>query len=125
MPVILTFGPLEKEILEIIWKQNTPCSVRDVFCTLQSRRCIAYTTVMTVLNRLVEKGVLQRCRDGKAHTYTSLMSQQDVLCLTIKAFFATLKESKSDGYLALSREFDQLPQQEQLSILKALVPQKG
>lgn len=120
MPVILTFGPLEKEILEIIWKQNTPCSVRDVYCTLQTRRCIAYTTVMTVLNRLVDKGVLQRCRDGKAHTYTSLMSQQDVLRLTIRACFDSIKECRSDGYRALKNEFDQLPHQEQIDLLKAL-----
>jgi predicted transcriptional regulator len=124
MRVILTFGPLEKEILEILWEREEQSSVRDVFCTLKERRDIAYTTVMTVLNRLVEKGALERCRDGKAHTYSPLLSRQDVICLTVRSFLQTLNEYDEDGYKALSQEFSRLPHKEQICVMKALVPEK-
>lgn len=59
------FGELELAILEVI-KQQEPAAVRDVVEALPN---IAYTTVLTVMNRLVEKGDLQRERDGRRHIY--------------------------------------------------------
>lgn len=116
----LTFGPLEKEILEIVWKNNGGSCVRDIFCTLQNRRGIAYTTVMTVMNRLVDKGALHRQRDGKAHTYSALLLRQDVIQLTVRTFFQSLAEEGEVGIEALQNEFSKLTHKQQLEILKAL-----
>lgn len=116
----LTFGPLEKEVMHILWEQGPGCCVRDIFCTLQTRRDIAYTTVMTVMNRLVDKGALIRSREGKAHTYTAAISHQDMLRMTIRSFFQTLQEHDQEGAQALAQEFSLLAPKDQLIILKAL-----
>jgi predicted transcriptional regulator len=53
-------GDLECEIMEIVWRQANPTvTVREVFDTLRKEREIAYTTVMTTMVRLSEKGLLK------------------------------------------------------------------
>lgn len=54
----------ESEIMEIIWRNGQTC-VRDVLKELKKRKKIAYTTVMTVMSRLHEKGVLKRKMNGR------------------------------------------------------------
>jgi len=51
-------GDLESEVMEIIWSQKGAVSVKSVTEILIKRRQIAYTTVMTIMARLVNKGVL-------------------------------------------------------------------
>lgn len=52
-------GELESDIMEVVWKQEQS-SVRSVLSELEKKRKIAYTTVMTVMSRLHDKGVLKR-----------------------------------------------------------------
>ncbi|MEK7570356.1 MAG: BlaI/MecI/CopY family transcriptional regulator [Patescibacteria group bacterium] len=61
------FGALETAIMEVIWAAS-PVTVRDVLQTL--KRDCAYTTVMTVMQRLFDKGVLQRQLVDNAYQYT-------------------------------------------------------
>lgn len=60
---IKILGELESEIMELVWKAGQ-ASVRDVLSLLEKRRKIAYTTVMTVMTRLNEKGILKRKMDS-------------------------------------------------------------
>ena len=53
----------EAEVMEIIWCNGQTC-VRDVLKELKKKKKIAYTTVMTVMSRLHEKGVLKRKMNG-------------------------------------------------------------
>ncbi len=53
-------GPLESSIIEIIWNSGKPLTVRGVYEKLKRRKKIAYTTVMTTMDRLYEKGLLDR-----------------------------------------------------------------
>lgn len=53
------FGQLEQAILDCLWTQGSG-TVRDVLTCLRAERRVAYTTVMTVMNRLVEHGYLRR-----------------------------------------------------------------
>lgn len=53
-------GPLETSIIEIMWSSKQPLTVRDVYEKLRRRKRIAYTTVMTTMDRLYEKGLLDR-----------------------------------------------------------------
>jgi len=63
------FGKLELEIMKVIWDLEK-ASVRDVLLCLKKKRKIAYTTVMTVMSRLSEKGVLRRSlNDSGAYIY--------------------------------------------------------
>lgn len=56
---IKILSDLESEIMEVVWKAGS-ASVRDVLLEMKKKRKIAYTTVMTVMSRLFEKGVLKR-----------------------------------------------------------------
>ncbi len=59
---IKILGDLEAEIMEIAWQAGA-LSVRDVLARLSKRKKIAYTTIMTVMSRLYDKGILKRKMD--------------------------------------------------------------
>lgn len=61
-------GPLEQEVMDCAWRDEE-VSVRDVYSCLKGKRKIAYTTVMTIMSRLTEKGFLSRKKQGKAFLY--------------------------------------------------------
>lgn len=65
-------GPLERDILQVVWKKQR-ASVQDVLLSLNScpTKNLAYTTVMTIMSRLVEKGVLKRAKEGRCYYYTT------------------------------------------------------
>lgn len=63
----LILGPLERELLELIW-QRGEVSVRDIHRMVDER--LAYTTLMTTLDRLHKKGLLERRKDGRAFYYS-------------------------------------------------------
>ncbi len=67
-------GPLERRVLEALWARTGPASVRD----LQPEFCeIAYTTLMTTLDRLHRKGVLARTKTGRAFFYTPRLTRPE------------------------------------------------
>jgi len=61
-----TFGPLEVKVLEAIWRERSPSTVRALH---ESFPRLAYTTLMTTLDRLHRKGVLDRTKVGRAFAY--------------------------------------------------------
>ncbi len=64
----LSLGSLEAKIMDVAWTHSDAfLSVRDVLSRLDDD--LAYTTVMTVMNRLYEKGLLRRRRAGRAWSY--------------------------------------------------------
>lgn len=69
-------GELELAVMEILWAREE-ATVREVLVALSATRSLAYTTVMTVMNRLWEKGVLRRRLDGKAHVYRAASTRAD------------------------------------------------
>jgi predicted transcriptional regulator len=64
-------GPLEERIMNALWKAGKPLTVRQLLGQLNRNRRepLAYTTVMTVMNRLAEKGALRRRRRGRGYIY--------------------------------------------------------
>jgi predicted transcriptional regulator len=73
-PAPFELGPLELSVMEIVWAR-ADCSVRDVAARLD--RPLAYTTVMTTLDRLYKKGLLQRQKSDRAFVYTATLSRRD------------------------------------------------
>lgn len=59
-----------------VWQWNRPVTVREVLLDLQSERDIAYTTVMTVLDKLFRKGWLRRDQVGRAYRYEAVSSRE-------------------------------------------------
>jgi predicted transcriptional regulator len=70
----LLLGPLEIQVMQVLWAAGE-CSVRDVVEQLDRRP--AYTTVMTTLDRLFKKGLLDRRKSERAFLYTTRLSHQD------------------------------------------------
>jgi len=61
-----TLGPLEVQVLEAIWRGPRPTTVKDLQSSFPA---CAYTTLMTTLDRLHKKGVLERAKVGRAFAY--------------------------------------------------------
>ena len=70
-------GELEADVMNVLWDIDEG-SVQDVLTRLQRRKALAYTTVMTVLGRLVDKGFLERQKDGRAYLYRPLVSRESM-----------------------------------------------
>ena len=71
-------GPLERDVMRIVWQsheQGEEVSVRDVHSAFGER--LAYTTLMTTLDRLHKKGLLERRKDGRAFLYSPRFSPQE------------------------------------------------
>jgi predicted transcriptional regulator len=77
-------GPLEAEIMEVVWDQGE-VTVRDVHRTLNNNRDIAYTTVMTTLGRLADKGLLRRVEAQPAHRFSALLTREQYASSTVKS----------------------------------------
>jgi len=69
--------PLELDIMKAVWKRS-PITVREVQTAIQSKRNLAYTTVMTIMDRLYHKGFLNRRLESRAHLYEPAISYADV-----------------------------------------------
>ena len=62
----MRLGPLERRVLEVLWGRDREARVRDLQPSFPE---IAYTTLMTTLDRLHRKGVLYRVPEGRAFAY--------------------------------------------------------
>ena len=64
---------MELQVMEILW-QRRDCNVHDVIERLD--RALAYTTVMTTLDRLYKKGLLERRKSERAFVYSARLSRE-------------------------------------------------
>ncbi len=70
---------LEAEIMEVVWALTEEwCAVSEVHEELLARRELAYTTVMTTVTRLYDKGLLERRRDGRRYLYRPTLSRDEL-----------------------------------------------
>jgi predicted transcriptional regulator len=69
-------GSLEALVMRILWDRGE-MSVRDVLAAMPSRTPRAYTTIMTVMNRLWEKDLLDRRPVGRAHVYKPRVGEDE------------------------------------------------
>lgn len=93
---------LEAEIMDVVWSRGLrEFAVSDVLETLERRRDIAYTTVMTTLVRLHEKGVLERRRDGKRYLYTPRYTREEFVQATVREVLESIGSAAGRDVLAL------------------------
>ena len=70
------FGDLEAAVMEHLWARAAPATVREVHTDLIRDRELAYTTVLTVMEKLFRKNYLRRAPQGRAHTYQPVISRE-------------------------------------------------
>jgi predicted transcriptional regulator len=76
-------GPLEAEVMKVLWAARAPLPVRAVLDRLNAGRRppLAYTTVMTVMARLAEKDVLRRHREGRGYVYEPALPDEAAIAV--------------------------------------------
>jgi predicted transcriptional regulator len=94
-----TLGPLEQRLLDLLWERGES-SVQDVVALLD--RPLAYTTVMTTLDRLFKKGILQRTRMERAFRYSARFSEEDLRRRRAQDFVGGYLMTDSGGLLMSS-----------------------
>ena len=110
-----TRGPLEQAVMELLWASTAPRSVADALEELNKERELAYTTVMTVLDRLAKKGMVTRERVERAWQYQPADSH-DVVVARVLAM--ALEGVPAEVRVAALRVFcDGLPEAERSALL--------
>jgi predicted transcriptional regulator len=106
-------GDLECEIMELVWKNANPTvTVREIYDILRHERQIAYTTVMTTMVRLAEKGLLKIVdKAGLANCYAPAETREQFISHTVAhilRIFTVEFPKESQSYLsgAPSRKVD-------------------
>lgn len=92
-------GPLETEIMRFLW-QETHSTVKHVHEHLMQQRTIAYTTVLTTMKRLADKGLLHRQREDNTDIYRPALSEADFAKLLVQQILDSLLDDHCELVVA-------------------------
>jgi len=84
----------ELEIMHVVWELDGG-TVRQVYEILNQQRPLAYTTVMTMMNILEEKGHLTRCKEGRAYRYQPVRPKSQVISGMVDDFVGRVFEGSA------------------------------
>ena len=99
-------GELELEIMCIAWARES-VTVRDVLDALASTRPLAYTTIMTIMGRLVDKGLLATEKQGKTYHYRATQTPEEFKAQAVGRVVQALL-TDFGGEIAISQFVEQL-----------------
>jgi predicted transcriptional regulator len=93
---LLDLAPLELDCMNTLWPIGE-ATVREIRDRLAPRRARAYTTIMTIMDRLARKGIVERCKSGRAYVYRARLSAEEAstqaLAQVLDNFFGGSKEA--------------------------------
>ncbi|MGN6210665.1 BlaI/MecI/CopY family transcriptional regulator [Asticcacaulis sp.] len=112
----------ELEILRALWSKGS-ATVREVFEVLSTEREIGYTTVLKTMQIMLDKGLVSRTEDGKAHIYAAAMREEDMQGQLLKDLSDKLF-SGSPALLAMHALSLQPASDEEIQLIKALIERK-
>jgi predicted transcriptional regulator len=99
-------GDLQAEIMEVVWRLGE-ATVDDVRGEQPVARRPAYNTVQTVMNRLIERGLLKRKRSGRAYVYRPAYAEPEFLARAMRQRLArTSRETRQAALLNLIEGLD-------------------
>lgn len=116
-------GHLESDIMEIIWAGGE-MTVRQVYEKLRLKRKIAYTTVMTVMSRLADKGLLRKMKEGASFVYRATSSREEFTRLTVKKVIRELLDDFAAPAISQFLEFIEGEKIENIEELSKLIKLK-
>jgi predicted transcriptional regulator len=93
-----TLTPQELAIMKVVWRLDK-ATVRDVYEALRDRRPIAYTTVMTMMRILEDKGYLKKALVDRAHVYRPAQKRQRVVGAMVRDFLDRVFDGAPDDLL--------------------------
>lgn len=109
-------GQLENQVLDVLWASAEPMTPRAVHELLGEQRELAYTTVMTILVRLWQKGLLDREPAGRAFSYTPRITREQ----RAAARMSEVLSDSGNRSLALTRFVDLLEPDQLADLREAL-----
>src|SRR5512139_1945552 len=113
-------GELETDVMSVVWEKGK-ASVQDVKDALEPGRSLAYTTVMTVMSRLAEKGMLERQKEGRAFYYTPAASHDKVAGSLLQTLIKRLYDGATGQAIAQLLETDENVDDAELERLEQLI----
>ena len=111
--------PQELAIMKIVWKADR-ATVRDVYEALREKRAVAYTTVMTMMRILEEKGYLKKTLVERAHVYRPTKPRQQVVGALLREFIERVFDGAPDRLL-LHLAKDEALTDKQRRLIKQLI----
>jgi predicted transcriptional regulator len=113
---------LEADIMQVVWSREWDWfAVADVHEALERRREIAYTTVMTTVARLFDKGVLVRRRDGRRYLYRAKHSREELVAQMASEVLDSLGPAAQDAAVTLLADRVAKADEDELSRLEKLI----
>jgi predicted transcriptional regulator len=112
----LQMGELEAMVMDVLWDRHGWLTPGEVHDTLSRNRSLAYTTVMTILVRLWQKGRLERQRDGRAFAYRAVQSREEYAAARMQELLTRV----ADRPTALAYFVDSLPQADRDQLRRVL-----
>jgi len=107
-------GELESEVMRRLWAADGPMTPSEVRDALDNG--LAYTTVMTILGRLWEKGLARRERQGRAYVYWPTLSEAELIAQRMGAVL----DRADDREKSLARFVDQLSAKDERDLRQIL-----
>ncbi|HEV3485136.1 MAG TPA: BlaI/MecI/CopY family transcriptional regulator [Vicinamibacterales bacterium] len=114
-----TLTPQELAIMKVVWRLDK-ATVRDVYEALREKRAIAYTTVMTMMKVLEEKGYLKKTLVERAHVYRPARPRQQVVGAMVKDFVDRVFDGAA-GNLLLHLAKDNRLTEKQRKVINQLI----
>jgi predicted transcriptional regulator len=93
-----TLTPQELAIMKVVWRMEK-ATVREVYEALREKRPVAYTTVMTMMKILEEKGFLKKTTVERAHLYRPTRPRQQVVGAMVRDFVDRVFDGASESLL--------------------------
>ncbi|OGK21388.1 hypothetical protein A3C23_01205 [Candidatus Roizmanbacteria bacterium RIFCSPHIGHO2_02_FULL_37_13b] len=117
---IKPLSKLELEIMEIIWEYGE-CTIRDVVNKMSKTKTLAYTTIATIITRLIKKGTLKKQDEKFSATYVPTLSKEDMSKTVAQTFLTKFIRSFGDAAIAsFAQSVDRLPKKKKEYFLKLL-----
>lgn len=116
-PLERVFGALELRVLDALWTRGDAATVRDLEPVFAG---VAYTTLMTTLDRLHRKGVLMRDKVGRRFTYRPRMSRDALLSSVAGDALAAILGSRAEELRPMVSFFVEAVRREDRDVLDAL-----
>jgi BlaI family transcriptional regulator, penicillinase repressor len=114
-----TLTPQELAIMKVVWRLDK-ATVRDVYEALRERRAVAYTTVMTMMKILEDKGYLTKTQVDRAHVYRPAKPRQQVVGAMVRDFVDRVFDGAASGLLVHLAKDNRLSRTERDHIRKLI-----
>jgi len=108
--------------MKVVWSRDK-ATVRDVYEAMREKRTIAYTTVMTMMRILEDKGYLKKTLVDRAHVYKPAQRRQQVIGAMVRDFLDRVFDGASDSLLVHLAKDNKLTEK-QRRIVKQLIEEQ-